>query len=177
MAISFMVLGGPRSATTWAANWLTTDTTLCLHDPLLEYTTERLKRLQPASGKRLGISCTSSLLYPDWLNAQKCPKLVLYRDVKEINRSLRELGLVELIESRHLARIADAAKQKNVMLVPYEYLFLPTAAKRIAAHLGVPFDAERHNMLIQMRIEPLWKRLNVGREACEQLIKRITEAR
>lgn len=172
--INFMLLGGPRSATTWAANWLTTDTTVCLHDPLLEYRLEHLQRITFAHGQRLGISCTSSLLYPDWVNAQKCPKVILYRDVKEINRSLRELGLVELIESRHLARLDNI---KGAMLVPYEHLFTSPGAQAIANHLGVPFDPVRHDVLMQMRIEPMFKRLNVGRQAVVDLIARIKESR
>lgn len=170
-----MVLGGSRSATTWAANWLTTDETICLHDPLLEYPIEHLQRVT-FPGKRVGISCTSSMLYPDWVNAQKCPKVVLHRPVADINRSLRELGLVELIPAKHTARL-DAISGKNVMHVPYDYLFIPTGAKGVANHLGVPFDAARHDLLRQMRVEPMWRRLNVGREAVLQLIDRIKESR
>lgn len=171
--INFMVLGGPRSATTWAANWLTTDGTICLHDPLLEYRIEHLQRLT-FPGKRLGISCTSAMLYPDWVNAQSCPKVVLHRPVKDINRSLRELGLVELIPAKHEARLAAV---EDALHVPYEHLFVPTGGAAIARHLGVPFDAARHNLLLQMRVEPMWRRLNIGKDAAAQLVKRIMEAR
>ena len=173
MSINFMVLGGPRSATTWAANWLTTDTTICLHDPLLEYRIEVLQRMT-FDGKRFGISCTSSTLYPDWVNQQKCPKVVLHRPVKDINRSLRELGLVELIESKHYARLAAI---KNALFVPYEWLFERSRAEFIAKHLGVPWCPYRHDLINQMRVEPMWRRLNVGKDAAQQLIKRINEAR
>lgn len=172
--ISFMVLGGPRSATTWAANWLTTDTTVCLHDPLLEYTPARLHKMTFPGGKRFGISCTASSLYPEWVNLQKCPKVVLVRDIGEINNSLRSLGLVELIPARHEARLAAIEK---AMWVPYEYLFMTDSAATIAKHLGVPFDACRHDILRQMRIEPCWASLNIGKEAAQALIKRIVEAR
>ena len=172
--INFMILGGPRSATTWAANWLTSESSVCLHDPLLEYRIEYLQRMS-FSGKRFGLSCTSSTLYPDWVNSQKCPKIVLMRDVGEINNSLRELGLVELIPARHQARLA--AIKTNVRFVPYEWLFVPSRAEYIAQHLGVPFDPVRHDILIQMRVEPMWKRINVGKDAAKQLVKRITEAR
>lgn len=153
---------------------MTTDTTICLHDPLLEYTLPNLQRLTFSDGRRFGISCTSSVLYPDWVNAQKCPKVVLYREVSEINRSLRELGLVELIESRHLVRLSNI---KGALLVPYEQLFTQTGARAIAKFLKVPFDAARHDVLMQMRIEPHWKRLNVGRQAVIDLIQRIKESR
>lgn len=169
-----MVLGGPRSGTTWAANWLTTDTTVCLHDPLLEYPIQFLQRMTFDGGKRFGISCTASTLYPDWVNAQRCPKVVLVRDVHDINRSLRELGLVELIPSRHEARLAAV---RNALFVPYEWLFHRNKAEFIAKHLGVPFDPYRHELLTQMRVEPMWRHLSVGKEAAAQLIKRVTEAR
>lgn len=172
--ISFMVLGGPRSGTTWAANWLTTDTTICLHDPLLEYPIHTLQRLTFTKGRRLGISCTGSLLYPDWVNAQKCPKVLLYREVADINRSLRELGLVELIERRHLKRLSNI---NGAMIVPYEHLFTQTGAEAIAKFLNVPFDAARHDVLMQMRIDPYWKHLNVGRQAVTDLIAKIKESR
>lgn len=172
--INFMVLGGPRSGTTWAANWLTTNETVCLHDPLLEYPIEHLHRLTFPGGRRFGISCTASMLYPDWVNMQKCPKVVLHRDIGEINASLRSLGLVELIPARHEARL-DAVK--NAMHIPYEYLFHPKGAKIISKYLDVPFDVVRHDILTQMRVEPMWRHLNVGKEAAAQLVKRITEAR
>ena len=174
--ISFMVLGGPRSGTTWAANWLTTDETLCLHDPLLEYPLKSLNNIL-FTGKKLGISCTASLLYPAWVAEQKCPKVVLYRDVKEINHSLQALGLAELMEIKHIERIEWVAILPRTMLVPYEFLFSPSAAQRIAEHLGVPFCPQRHNLLRQMNVQPQWRNLNIGREAIDQLTARIIEAR
>ena len=33
MTTPFFITGIPRSRTAWAANWLTTDTTLCFHEP------------------------------------------------------------------------------------------------------------------------------------------------
>lgn len=169
-----MVLGGPRSATTWAANWLTTDTSVCMHDPLLEYTCAQLHRMTFPGGRRFGISCTSAMLYPDFINMQKCPKLVLVRDVGEINASLRSLGLVELIRSRHEARLAAV---NDAMFVSYEYLFMSSHAAIIAKHLGVPFDPVRHDVLRQMRVEPMWRHLNVGRQAVVDLVARIKESR
>lgn len=171
--ISFMVLGGPRSATTWAANWLTTDLTLCLHDPLMEFKIADLEQMD-IPGKRLGISCTASLMYPEWVNPARAKKVILYRDINEINHSLHRLGLVELAPARHWARI-DAIK--NATIFPYEHLFAPTSAQVIAKILGVPWDPARHNLLKQMRIEPCWRHLDMGRQAVEDLLARIREAR
>ena len=171
--ISFIVLGGPRSATTWAANWLTTDETLCLHDPLLEYSLVNLGQLY-FPGKRLGISCTSMLLWPEWIRAQRCPKIILFRNIHEINNSLRALGLDELGPAQHYGRL-DAVR--GIPTFPYEALFAPKLAQKIASILGTPWDASRHDLLRQMRIEPAWNHLNVGKEAAQQLIQRIQEAR
>jgi hypothetical protein len=172
--IQFMILGGPRSATTWAANLFTTDTTICLHDPLLEYTAARLEHMTFPGGQRLGISCTASTLWPDWVNSQKCPKVVLVRDVAQINLSLRALGLVELIEKRHHERLAAV---KRAMFVPYDDLFEMPKAACIAQHLRVPFDPHRYDVLRQMRIEPMWRSLNIGREAAMTLVRKIQESR
>jgi hypothetical protein len=173
MSIDFMVLGGPRSATTWAANWLTTDTTFCLHDPLLEYTVRQLENMT-IPGKRIGISCTSAMLYPEWINAHPAKKILVYRGVEEINASLKRLGLVELEKFKHLGRL-DAIK--GVPMFRYEQLFLPKFARLIAAYLGVPWDAYRHDLLAQMNVQPNWKTLTVGKDAAAQLIERIRIAR
>lgn len=171
--ISFMVLGGPRSATTWAANWLTTDTTHCFHDPLLEYRLDQLAQVT-LPNKKMGVSCTSLMLFPDWVNSRKCPKVILFRNVDEINTSLRRLGLVELGATQHFARI-DAIKGAHLFV--YEQLFSLKQAKIIAEILDVPFDAYRYDLLRQMRVEPLWRHLNVERKAAEDLMARIIESR
>lgn len=171
--ISFMVLGGPRSATTWAANWLTTDTTHCFHDPLLEYRLDQLAQVT-LPDKKMGVSCTSLMLFPDWVNSRKCPKVILFRNVDEINTSLRRLGLVELGATQHFARI-DAIKGAHLFV--YDQLFSLKHAKIITEILGVPFDAYRHDLLRQMRVEPLWRHLNVERKAVEDLMARIIESR
>lgn len=173
MSISFMVLGGPRCGTTWAANWLTTESTICLHDPLLEYKLPMLEQMQ-FPGRKLGISCTSAMLYPNWVNSLKCPKVILFRELDEINHSLRQLGLAELDRAKHIARLEAI---KDALLIPYNLLFSPLSAAGIAKHLGLPFDAARYDLLRQMRVEPMWQHLNVGKEAVKALTQRILEAR
>ena len=168
-----MVLGGPRSGTTWAANWLTTDTTICLHDPLMEYTLQQLEQVS-FPGKRVGIACTAAMLFPHWVNASKAKKVILYRSVPEINASLRLLGLMELDENKHYNRVQEI---KGATLLPYEQLFTPKSAKGSAEYLEVPFDAARFDLLRQMRVEPMFRHLNVGRQAVTDLVARINEAR
>jgi hypothetical protein len=168
-----MVLGGPRSATTWASNWLTTDTTHCIHDPLLLYTIPQLAQIT-IPDRKIGVSCTSLMLYPEFVNAQRCPKIILFRDIDEINTSLRRLGLVELGGMSHLARI-DAVKGAH--LFQYEQLFEPKTARKIAEILGVPWDPYRHDLLRQMRIEPMWRHLDMGTQAVHDLVAKLIESR
>ena len=88
--IDFMLLASPRSGTTWAANLLTTDTTLCLHDPLFTHHYSELDGIE--SNKRLGVSCTGLCLFPEYVNSHQARKVVLHRDLREINRSLDAIG-------------------------------------------------------------------------------------
>jgi hypothetical protein len=172
VSVSFIVLGAPRSGTTWAANWLTTDHTFCLHDPLVEYKVSQLNNMV-APGRRLGVSCTSLLWFPEWVNEQRCPKVILFREMGEINLSLDTLGLQKLDENAHMARIAAI---KDARLVPYGDLFKMKTAEKLAKYLGVPFDPPRHDLLRQMRIEPTFKHINVNPDAVKELINRMKAA-
>jgi hypothetical protein len=103
--IEFMVLGLPRSGTTWAANWLTTDQSLCLHDPLNEYHYNDIDKIE-SYGRRLGVACTGLYLWTDWLNKHPARKVILHRPVGEIKYSLREHGIhLKIFKPQLLHRI------------------------------------------------------------------------
>lgn len=146
--LKFMVLAAPRSGSTWAANWLTTDWSLCMHDPVLEHTIDELDHLSYAGD--LGASCTALSLLPQFVNAHPARKVVLHRDFDEINRSLVKLGLNEL------GAAWDGALEKiSGMHVRYRDLFDPRRAERIYEHLlRRPMSRERHASLARMRIAP-----------------------
>jgi hypothetical protein len=164
MSLSFMVLGGPRSATTWMANLLTTDHTWCIHDPFLEYTLDQVTQLYVPE-KRIGISCTASILHPEWVNVQRCPKIILYRDPDEINASLRQLGMIELEITKHNIRMHGI----KAPMYRWENVFKQHVAKDICDRFSVPFDIYRFRELVKMNIQPQWNRLPVGKEALVQL--------
>jgi hypothetical protein len=170
--ISFMVLGGPRSATTWLANLLTTDTTICLHDALLEHTASDLDKLM-VPGKRVGISDTSASAFPEWVNAHQCPKIILYRDIEQINASLEALGLLPLDSKRHAARLLTIA---NARMYQWNAVFHGPHAMEICKHLNVPFCPWRFAELKKMNIQPQMNRLPIGKEAARELVKRIAAA-
>ncbi len=173
--INFMVLGGPRSATTWAANWLTTDSTFCFHDPLLEYTKRSLDVIT-IPGKELGIACTSTLLFPEWFLKHPARKIILYRDPAEVNRGLEALGLPVLDVPAHNARVKTAI-EAGITVWHWEAVFDKAYAPKIWAHLlpHIPFDAYRHDLLAGMNVQPHFRRLPVSKDAVMDLVQRTRE--
>ena len=142
-----MVIGAPRSGTTWAANWLTTDTTLCLHDPLFDFTLNELDAMEGGE-KKIGVSCTGLAMFPHWVNNRSVPKVILHRPLEEINDSLDKIGLPPLepqwdtllneIQGWHVEWTRIFEDPEHI----YKYL------------LNKPFDRERHQQLKRWVIEP-----------------------
>jgi len=161
--IDFAVFGLPRSGTAWLANWLTTDKSLCLHDPFAASMPEHWE----AGGKRLGISCTGSYLFPRWVGALDCPVAVIERDPDECAASLRAIGLpddvapleraLRAVQGRrwHFADLWDEDKARELwgFLLPH-----------------VPFDAQRHRLLLDMRVET--KSRTADMDVLAELLKR-----
>lgn len=90
--LDFMVIGLPRSGTTWVSNWLNTDTILCFHDPLYSSHFEDWNTVLPNPNfQKVGVSCTGIWRWVDWVNAQPCNKLILERPISEVQESLDRL--------------------------------------------------------------------------------------
>tara|TARA_R110000868_G_scaffold44815_8_gene149274 strand:+ start:55 stop:561 length:507 start_codon:yes stop_codon:yes gene_type:complete len=166
--LSFIVTGLPRSGTTWVANWLTTDNTLCIHDPLYKYTLEELDRLQ--TDKLLGISCTGLWEYPKFLQEHKAKKIILHRDLKDVNDSL-----VNEIETKPISE--DKAKVLNSidgMHIQFHDLFNPIKAKELYEYaLNKPFDPVRHAYLVEMNVQPNFGMLFFNKEVLRDFKRRI----
>ena len=136
-----MVLSAPRSGSAWCSNWLTTDTTLCLHDPLYRYSWAQLEQME--SPCLLGMACTVSALLN--VNAHPARKVILHRDPSEVRNSMARLGIdgeydfaaLDAVQGHHYhwrALFEDPAPI-------YEYL------------LERPFDAERHELLRDLNVQ------------------------
>lgn len=167
--IEFMILGGPRSATSWMSNWLTTDKTYCFHDPLTEYKIPRLEQVT-IPGRRLGISCTCSYLYPNWVLNHKARKILLYRPIEEINRAHDAIGLQRIdpeVHNRLFGALADA----GIPVWDWQAPFQLKLAVDIWRHLlpDIPFDPYRWNLLVGLNCQPQFNRRAFGREAIEDL--------
>lgn len=161
MAVEFMIVALPRSGTTWAANWLTTDTTLCLHDPL--YTTHYTDWDSIQTNKTLGVSCTGIVHFLDWLNRHPARKVILHRSIVEINESLEAIGLSRT--EPHMVKALDRVQGVHAYWTDifdrpqplYEFL-----TRR-------EFDPERHAFLKDIEMQPNFQGLSVGKEVTAKL--------
>lgn len=159
--IEFMLISAPRCASTWAANWLTTDNTLCLHDPLNDWHYTDLDGLE--SAKRLGIADTGVFRFGGWLNAHPAKKVILHRPLDEINASLSDIGLPPIsydewsmlddIDGVHCCWRDLFTKPAPI----YEFL------------TGKRFDAERHAELCLIEMQPHFHGLTLNPEVTKRL--------
>jgi hypothetical protein len=163
--IEFMVIAPPRCATTWAANWLTTDDTLCLHDPLFERHYSELDSIN--SRKTLGVSCTGLWIWSKWLNEHPARKVILHRDISEVNASLEAIGLepiamntddrLNMINGIHVDWTDVFDKPKSI----YEFL------------LQKDFDAERHAELRKIEMQPNFMGLTINKNVTRRLMEEM----
>lgn len=171
--IDFMVIGLPRSATTWAANWLTTDRTFCAHDPL--YTTHYsdwdtdIRRFPHGTGQVVGVSCTGIWRWTNWLNSHPARKVILHREYSEVRRSMEAIGLPAVEPgAAELLQLIDGVH------IDYKDLFDAATASRIWVHLtGLPFNVARHHQLRAIEMQPKFAGLSVGREVTKKLMDEL----
>lgn len=145
--LDFIVLALPRSGTTWIANWLTTDRSLCLHDPFALGMPESW----PHDHRVRGISCTGAALMPRWLAHYHCPIAIIDRDPMECDASLARMGLPGTQTFR------DAINAIPGLHVRFEKLWNETTARVLWDYLmpaTVTFDALRYRMLRGMNVQP-----------------------
>lgn len=171
MSVEFMVLAMPRSGTAWCANWLTTDRTLCLHDPLWSHHYSELDGLRYA-GRRLGVSCTGLPLFPEFLARHKARKVILHRPIAEIEASLEQLGQPALG-----AAWEGALDRITGLHVDWADVYKPEKAAGIYEFLlQKPMDFERHELLARLNIQMAFEQIKVNTEAAEKLFAELREA-
>lgn len=147
--IKYIVTGLPRSGTAWAAAWLSTHETLCLHEPMRTTTLMDLHR----SEMMVGISDTSLFTQHALVNRLNVPCIKLFRDLREIHISLRRIGIDDRREELITTNSAhDLCRIKGVSF-RWDDLFTPEAAKRISEICGVPWSPERHAVFRELNIQ------------------------
>jgi len=145
--IDFMVLALPRSGTAWAANLLTTDTSLCIHEAFIDHSINDLD-IRPYDGM-LGIAETSAFIRVDELNLHSAKKLIIDRPFDEINKSIAELGFKAMPSYS-----ADLMIQLKGYRIAFKDLFnYDIMAEAYYYLLRKELNQERHRMLCQMNIQ------------------------
>lgn len=163
--IDFMVLGVGRCGTAWAANWLTTETTICIHEPLFIHSLSALDEMRDE--RLLGISCTGSWLFTDWMDAQAARKVVLHRPVSEINESLRRIGIKEVAND-----CDDALWRIKGMHVDWRDMWgNPRPIYEFL--LQKEFDERRHAQLAGLNVQYNFKNPRIDVVLQNELIKQL----
>jgi hypothetical protein len=164
--LKFMVLGAPRSGTAWAANWLTTDQSLCIHDPLFRWHFDQLDKIE-SQNREIGVSCTGLALIPHFTDKHPARKVILHRPLEDINKSLLSINLPPLPESWN-----KALWEIEGLHVSWTDLFDPVLAKRIyELLLDRAFDAERHRELIDLNVQTNFCTVNVNKLETMRIFK------
>jgi hypothetical protein len=167
--IEFMVLGPPRSGTTWVSNLLTTEYTSCIHDPLWTTHYKDLDKLK--SKKILGIACTGLFMFPDFVNDHPARKIILHRDLNDINTSLAKIGLPLITKDQN-----HSLYDLRGIHVSWKSMFDEVGAKYIFEHLTqLEFDKERFALLKQIKMQPNFHTVMVNPKLTTQLVKEIQE--
>lgn len=157
-----MIIAGPRSGTTWAANWLTTDSTHCLHDPLYQHHYEELDGIE--SIKSLGVSCTGLMNFPKFVNAHPARKVILRRPQREVDESLHLLGLPSV----------DCSPLDQIEGTHYHWKALFDDPKMIYESLtGRRFNAERHDFLKTIHVQPQFQQISINRAVTTRLLNEL----
>ncbi len=133
--MKFLVYAMPRSGSAWLANFLTADGLVCHHDPLGRMSFQEANRLDAAVD-------TGAYLFQRKMLAERSYALV--RNVKDCNRSLARLGLVQVAEDQGL----------DIPTFHFERLFdIGYLAELWSQVRGTPFDVERAKMLIDLNVQ------------------------
>lgn len=147
--LDFLVLGFPRSGTTWLANWLTTEHSLCFHEPFTYSTIEDVLAYHHPM-KRVGVADTGLWYRPDICVEIARRIAVIHRPRSAINHSLTQIGMPEIdFDEAHLWALPGLHFQ-------FEQIFDTDEAERLHDHLlpGMAYDRERHALLKEMIVNP-----------------------
>lgn len=169
--MDFIVTGFPRSGTTWLANLLTSDSSICHHDPLYHSHYTDFEDLPVDPGSKLGISCTGIWRWAEWLNDQNCTKIILRRDFSEVQKELHRLGLPYL--DVELKNALDSIEGEHY---PYTDIFKWEHASQIYYQcVGKPLSKVRFDSLLKINMQPNNQNLHIDKEVAARLYSEILE--
>lgn len=146
--IDFMIVGLPRSGTAWLANWFTTERSICWHEPLWQRSLAELDDMKGAG--LFGIADTMLLLMSaDELNRHPAKKLIVHRELGDVNFSLSKLGLPSM-QDEHKWRLDEIGGYH----ITFQDLFNVERFRPAAEWLlPIPFDTARYSLLKNLNIQ------------------------
>jgi hypothetical protein len=171
--IDFMIIGLPRSGTTWLANLLSTSETICIHDPLYYAHYKDFDTIfqdKYPDYTTYGISCTGIWRWPQWLASHPAKKVVLHNDFESIQHSLQDMGLPPLepeaqnallgIDGLHVdtQEIFEDCKKMNEI---WSYV------------TPEPFKKSRYDHLLDLHIQPNFEKIIINKEATTRLYREL----
>lgn len=155
----FFITGLPRSRTAWLSVLMTTDDTICFHEPSRDIANldDLGKKFESEQHRYVGVSDSGlGFLASDILERFKPRTLIVERPIQEVEASLDAMGFPASNYCEALKAELDLVKDGPlVMRVPFQLLGDKRVAMRIFWHLmpGIPFDEERFEALSWMNIQ------------------------
>jgi hypothetical protein len=149
MSLAYRIFSLPRSGSSWVANWLTDNRTICWHDPCEWAFPSDIERWAAGMSLPAGICCTGSWVHSDWVPA--VPTFMLVRPVSEVQESLQRIGLPPLPD-----KLIDEFEALPFPRVSLKKLLTKKGAEELFRSIlpGMPFDWARHACLVKMNVQP-----------------------
>ncbi len=162
--LDFIVIGLPRSGTTWLANWLTTERSLCLHDPFALGWPEQWQ----FDARQRGISCTGAYTVKGFMEQYDCPVAIIDRDPAVCDASLEKIGFPSV------AGLRDVLLAQRGKVFAFDALWQESGARTLWNHLlpGVRFDPLRYRLLQDIQVQPHMGKWQPCPSVMEELIGR-----
>ena len=145
--INFMVLGLPRSGTAWLANLLTTQKSYCRHEAL--WTSSLFELNKEKHAVSFGIAETSGFSIVDDINMHSARKLIVRRDLNEINDSLMRLG-IPCMHQKHMDALLSISGYHIDFKDIFDYKKMSNAYEFL---LHSQLEKYRHDFLCDMNIQ------------------------
>jgi hypothetical protein len=119
----------------------------------------------------IGVSCTGIWRWPEFVNEHPANKIVVMRDVDEVNAGLDEIGLPMLEpEAEQMLNNIEAPH------IPFEHLFDVKEAEKIWNHLVGPvgFCPLRHAQLCEFLVQPNFMEIKPDKDVTRKLYDELS---
>lgn len=166
--IDFMIIAAPRSGTAWAANWLTTEVSFCLHEPLFEKHYSEIEDLRGDDGREFGVACTGLTNFPDYLKSHPAKKVILHRREDQVQDAVAAIGFPPL-PTAYFTKL----KEIEGLHVPWTYLFHHPEIIHTYLFGKRLFDARRHALLAQLNVQRDFESIKPNQAATRRLLEEM----